>query len=355
MNRPSLHLSSGVIAGHKTGSALAGGLHRGFGRGRCGCRSSGCFPTVSLYAQYGSSISCRQEPSYALDRSVASSTLRTSRCKMISSAKYVAAFLCLVLPAIAQAQSAGIVECPRSGDYVYLYSSMTTLDVRITLQCGEQLQITGRYDRYFGVRTAKGEIGYVPVESLLLLKDKPGAKAPQSKTVQPTRERTPYDAPARRAEIAPSAPPSASDFTLRNGTPIRLKLGKTISSATAHVGDVVDLKVMEEVGDGRGTQETHGPRRKAGLEYQLCASEGRREGCGPLLPGEHRLKQFDWSGSPPIFRQRRSVRARNRIHCVRGWGHAAKETGLSGRKGHFQRRAGPPSSKSVPAAPVLTL
>jgi hypothetical protein len=126
---------------------------------------------------------------------------------MISSAKYVAGFFCLVLPAIAQAQSAGIVECPRSGDYVYLYSSMTTLDVRITLQCGEQVQITGRYDRYFGVRTAKGEIGYVPVESLLLLKDKPGTKAPQPKAVQPARERTPYDAPARHAEIAPSAPP----------------------------------------------------------------------------------------------------------------------------------------------------
>jgi len=151
------------------------------------------------------------------------------------------------LPGMAHAQSAGIVECPRSGDYVYLYSSMTTLDVRITLQCGEQVQITGRYDRYFGVRTAKGEIGYVPVESLLLLKDKPGAKAPQSKTVQPTRERTPYDAPARHAEIALSAPPSASDFTLRNGTPIHLRLGKTISSANSHVGDVVDLKVAEEV------------------------------------------------------------------------------------------------------------
>jgi hypothetical protein len=164
---------------------------------------------------------------------------------MRSSAKYIAAFICLVLPGIAQAQSAGIVECPRSGDYVYLYSSMITLDVRITLQCGEQVQITGRYDRYFGVRTAKGEIGYVPVESLLLLKDKPGAKATQQKTVEPVRERTPYDAPVKHAEVAPSASPS--DFMLRNGTPIHLKLGKTISSATAHVGDVVDLQVLEEV------------------------------------------------------------------------------------------------------------
>jgi len=166
---------------------------------------------------------------------------------MISITKYVAVVFCLLLPASIKAQSVGQVECPRSGDYVYLYSSMTTLDVRTTLQCGEQLQITGRYDRYFGVRTAKGEIGYVPVESLLLLKDKPGPKASQPKTVQPTRERTPYDAPAKPTEVAPSVPLSPTEFTLRNGTPIHLKLGKTISSATAHVGDVVDLRVVEEV------------------------------------------------------------------------------------------------------------
>jgi hypothetical protein len=166
---------------------------------------------------------------------------------MRSSAKYVAVFFCLVLPGFAQAQSVGQVECPRAGDYVYLYSSITTLDVRTTLQCGEQVQITGRYDRYFAVRTGKGEIGYVPVESLLLLKDQAGAKAPELKAVQPARERTPYDAPVKPMEAAPSAPGSTTEFTLRNGTPIRMRLAKTISSATAHVGDVLDLRVMEEV------------------------------------------------------------------------------------------------------------
>jgi hypothetical protein len=166
---------------------------------------------------------------------------------MLSSAKYLAAFVCLALPGIAQAQSVGQVECPRGDGYVYLYSSMTTLEVRTTMQCGEQVQITGRYDRYFGVRTARGEIGYVPVESLLLLKDKPGANAPQPKPVQPSRERILYDAPAPGTEVGSSPPSSFSEFTLRNNTPIRLKLGKTISSATAHVGDVVDLEVAEEV------------------------------------------------------------------------------------------------------------
>src|SRR5947208_1909620 len=86
-------------------------------------------------------------------------------------AKYFAVLLGIFCPAITQGQSVGQVECPRSGGYVYLYSSMTTLDVRTTLQCREQVQITGRYDVYFGVRTAKGDVGYVPVDSLLVVKE----------------------------------------------------------------------------------------------------------------------------------------------------------------------------------------
>ena len=75
----------------------------------------------------------------------------------------------------------------------------------------------------------------------------PGAKPPEPKTIEPARERIMYDAPVKHAEAAPAATPSPSEITLRNGTPIHLKLGKTISSATAHVGDIVDLTVMEEV------------------------------------------------------------------------------------------------------------
>src|SRR5437660_12002103 len=153
---------------------------------------------------------------------------------MKSSAPYLAAVFFFLAPVSLRAQSVGQVECPRGGGYVYLYSSMITLDVRTTLQCGEQVQITGRYDVYFGVRTAKGEVGFVPVESLLLLKDKPGAKAPLAKPAPTVRERTQYDAPGSTVGTAPGAPSNPSEFTLRNGTPIRLKLGKTISSATAH-------------------------------------------------------------------------------------------------------------------------
>lgn len=162
------------------------------------------------------------------------------------SARCITLIFCSLLPAVARAQSVGQVECPRTEGYVYLYSSMTTLDVRTTLQCGEQVQITVRYDGFFGVRTEKGETGFVPQSSLLLIKDQPGPKSLQPKPQLPARPRTAYDDPNLHPDAPP--PPAASPpFALPNGIPIHLKLSKTISSATAHVGDLVELEVVEEV------------------------------------------------------------------------------------------------------------
>jgi hypothetical protein len=158
---------------------------------------------------------------------------------------YVGAIFCLLVAATGKAQSVGQVECARAGGFTYLYSSMTTLDIRRTLECGEQVQITGRYDGYFGVRTAKGDVGYVPIDSVLLLKDKVGAPAPLAAAPKPSRERVPYDAPAP-AEAAPAVP-VGPEFTLKNGTPVRLKLSQTLSSSSAHVGDQVALEVAEDV------------------------------------------------------------------------------------------------------------
>jgi hypothetical protein len=123
---------------------------------------------------------------------------------------------------------------------------MTTLDVRTTLQCGQEVQITGRYDGYFGVRTAKGEIGYVPLDSLLLIKDVPGGAQAPAAAPKTARERTPYDAAVPVSEtVAPM--PTGPDFILRNGTPVHLKVSKAVSSASAHVGDTVALEADEDV------------------------------------------------------------------------------------------------------------
>jgi hypothetical protein len=150
---------------------------------------------------------------------------------------------CALFPSVSSGQNTGRVECPRDDGYVYLYSSMTTLEVRASLQCGSIVQVTGRYNTYYAVRTARNEVGYVPLASIVVLKDQAGTGLPA--TEAPARERLHYDegprvSPAPVAEVVPA-------FALLNDTPIRVKLTKTISSATAHIGDPVEFEVVQDV------------------------------------------------------------------------------------------------------------
>ena len=96
------------------------------------------------------------------------------------------------------------------------------------------------------MRTANGETGYTGEGSLVLLKDKLGAKAPLPAALQTARPRTAYDEPSP-APTRANPVPAGFDLTLPNDTPIHLKLGKTVSSETAHVCEVVDLVVAEDV------------------------------------------------------------------------------------------------------------
>jgi hypothetical protein len=91
---------------------------------------------------------------------------------------YCGGLFCLLSSLPAAPQSTGRIDCARDGGYVYLYSSMTTLEVRMTLQCGDVVRITGRSDDYYSVRTAAGEAGFVPRTSVSLLKDQPGTGLP---------------------------------------------------------------------------------------------------------------------------------------------------------------------------------
>lgn len=162
------------------------------------------------------------------------------------SARYLLGTFFLFFPVLAIAQHLGQIACARPEGYTYLYSSMTTMDVVRTLQCGEQVEVTGRYEAFFSVRTANGETGYVGAGSLVLLKDNPGAKATLPASPQTARPRTAYDEPAPAPP--PAHPiPAGFDFMLPSSTPMHLKFSKTISSETAHVGDVVDLVVAEDV------------------------------------------------------------------------------------------------------------
>jgi len=152
---------------------------------------------------------------------------------------------CLLCPPLGKAQNTGRIECARNDGYVYLYSSLATLDVRATLPCGAIVQITTRYDIYFGVRTAKGDVGFVPQANVVVLKDQPGAALPAPSSEPPARERMHYDERPREAPVSP--PTAVSAFTLLNNTPVRVRLVRTISSATARVGDPVEFDVIDDV------------------------------------------------------------------------------------------------------------
>jgi len=157
------------------------------------------------------------------------------------SLRFTLALFALFLPSLASAQNTARIECPRNDGYVYLYSSVISLDVRATLQCGEIVQVIGRDETYLAVRTAKGESGFVPMASAAILKDRAAAAAQTA----PARERIAYDSAPAPAP-APTKTP-LSGFVLSNKTPIRLKLLKTLSSATARVTDPVELEVLDPV------------------------------------------------------------------------------------------------------------
>ena len=133
--------------------------------------------------------------------------------------------VCLLFAVPGRAQNTGRIECARSDEYVYLYSSMTTLQVRDTVQCGEIVYITLRYEYYYGVRTAKGENGFIDQSAIVVLKDEPGGHLPTQLSDLP-RERTHYDKSPGEAKAPVRAVPT---FTLAKDTPVRLKMVKRVN------------------------------------------------------------------------------------------------------------------------------
>jgi len=157
--------------------------------------------------------------------------------------RFTLLLLAPILPSLASAQHSARIECARNDGYVYLYSSVLTLDVRGTLQCGEIVQVIGRDEAYLAVRNAKGQSGFVPIANATLLNDRAASAAAAQPA--PARERMAYDSAPTPAP-AP-AKTTVAGFSLANNTPIRLKLLKTVSSATGRVNDPVELVVVDPV------------------------------------------------------------------------------------------------------------
>jgi hypothetical protein len=165
---------------------------------------------------------------------------------MKKSVKVLPILALLLMPAVCNAQKLGQIACPKQDGYVYLYSSMVTLEIRATLKCGQQVQVLDRSDNFVHVMTTNGEDGFVSADSLMFVKNAPAAKsAPtRSKQKQPAANAQ-SDASARGG--ASQAPPPPREIVLARQTPVHLKLGRTLSSATARVGEDVNFEVSQDV------------------------------------------------------------------------------------------------------------
>jgi hypothetical protein len=163
---------------------------------------------------------------------------------MKRSARTYAFVFCLLLPLSCKAQKLGQIECTRQEGYVYLYSSMVTMEISTTLKCGQRVTVLDRSDNVLHVRTDTGEEGFVPLSNVGFFK--PGTAPKASAPVATKRELTHYDNPARLA-VASQPAPSDRELVLRNQTAVRLKLLRELSSATAHVGEEVNFEVAQDV------------------------------------------------------------------------------------------------------------
>jgi hypothetical protein len=159
------------------------------------------------------------------------------------SAKVLAVILFLLAPAVGRAQKLGIVACSKQDGYIDLYSSVTTLEIRATLKCGQQVQVLDRFDNFIHVRTEKGEDGFVDANSLTFVKTAPAAKASAARgKKQPSAA-----ALASSRATPPPAPAPPREIILPHQTAVHLKLDRTLSSATAHVGEEVNYEVTQDV------------------------------------------------------------------------------------------------------------
>jgi len=160
---------------------------------------------------------------------------------MKKSVKTLAVFTLLLMPAVSNAQKLGQIACSKQDGYVDLYSSIATLEIRATLKCGQQVQVLDRSDNFVHVRTDSGEDGFVAANSLLFVKTAPAAKSAA------THSKQKHPAAVQEAPAQPQAPPPPREIILARQTPVHLKLGHELSSATAHVGDQVNFEVSQDV------------------------------------------------------------------------------------------------------------
>jgi hypothetical protein len=117
------------------------------------------------------------------------------------------------------------------------------MEISTTLKCGQRVTVLNRSDDVLYIRTDTGEQGFVPLSNVGFFK--PGT-TPKAAPAPVKRELTHYD---NQARVAAASHPAASveELILPNQMAVHLKLGRTLSSETAKVGEEVNFEVAEPV------------------------------------------------------------------------------------------------------------
>ena len=129
------------------------------------------------------------------------------------------------MPVVCNAQKLGQVSCSKQDGYVYLYNSMTTLEIRATLKCGQQVQVLDRSDNFVHVMTDKGEDAIMVCRcelSVVRGETAPAAKSTVARGKQKQSASAAHsDASARGGASAAPAPPR--EIVLARQTPVHLE------------------------------------------------------------------------------------------------------------------------------------
>jgi hypothetical protein len=170
---------------------------------------------------------------------------------------------CVLVASAVRADELGYINCQsHPGSTDVLVKAANTPDVVTSLTCGARFKILIDGEIFVKIETNDGKVGYV--YSSLVSRDNSATAAQQSAPSGLT-DVPPSVSPVQNTDIRPelvqSRPPSgppitqvslrtivaAGPFTLQDGTPVKLKLAQTISSADAHVGDEINFEVLEDI------------------------------------------------------------------------------------------------------------
>lgn len=170
--------------------------------------------------------------------------------------------VCLLASTGLCADEFGVVDCHTHPDPIQVSAvAAKTPNTVASLPCGEHFTLLVYGEVFSRIRTVDGKIGYIysylvsqpdaetssqptpPKSAFAQTTSNSSVETPSVKSqIQNTQDQTSTQADLLRTATVISGP-----LTLLDGTPVRLKLNRTLSSADAHTDDQIDFEVLEEV------------------------------------------------------------------------------------------------------------